>query len=109
MCLNCNIPLSRRPRPIPVSGCCNEGVVPINAVTIYELWHPAHQTVFKAYICTPAQAVSRHHIPDTSSTPQLPSKKPQIESNRDHKALTRGTLGGSRLIDLRDPQNLDPP
>ena len=26
--------------------------------------------------------------------PQLPFKKPQIESNRDHKALNRGTLGG---------------
>ena len=26
--------------------------------------------------------------------PQLPSKTPQIPSNRDHKALNRGTLGG---------------
>ena len=31
--------------------------------------------------------------PDTS-TPQLPFKRPQIPSNRDHKALNRGTLGG---------------
>ena len=29
-----------------------------------------------------------------SSTPQLPFKTPQIPSNRDHKALNRGTLGG---------------
>ena len=28
------------------------------------------------------------------STPQLPSKRPQIPSNRDHKALNKGTLGG---------------
>ena len=26
--------------------------------------------------------------------PQLPLKEPQIPSNRDHKALNRGTLGG---------------
>ena len=26
--------------------------------------------------------------------PQLPCKEPQIPSNRDHKALNRGTLGG---------------
>ena len=30
----------------------------------------------------------------TTSTPQLPFKTPQIPSNRDHKALNRGTLGG---------------
>ena len=30
----------------------------------------------------------------TASTPQLPFKTPQIPSNRDHKALKRGTLGG---------------
>ena len=29
-----------------------------------------------------------------TSTPQLPFKRPQIPSNRDHKALNRGTLGG---------------
>ena len=29
-----------------------------------------------------------------TSTPQLPFKRPQIPSNRDHEALTRGTLGG---------------
>ena len=29
-----------------------------------------------------------------TSTPQLPFKTPQIPSNRDHKALNRGTLGG---------------
>ena len=32
----------------------------------------------------------------TTSTPQVPFKTPQIPSNRDHKALNRGTLGGSR-------------
>ena len=29
-----------------------------------------------------------------TSTPQLPFKRPQIPSNRYHKALNRGTLGG---------------
>ena len=29
-----------------------------------------------------------------TSTPQLPFKEHQIPSNRDHKALNRGTLGG---------------
>ena len=29
-----------------------------------------------------------------SSAPQLPFKRPQTTSNRDHKALNRGTLGG---------------
>ena len=29
-----------------------------------------------------------------TSTPQLPFEEPQIPSNRDHKALNRGTLGG---------------
>ena len=29
-----------------------------------------------------------------TSTPQLPFKIPQIPSNRDHKALNSGTLGG---------------
>ena len=33
-------------------------------------------------------------IPKTISTPQLPFKIPQIPSNRDYKALNRGTLGG---------------
>ena len=33
----------------------------------------------------------------TPSTPQQPSKTPQIPSNRDHKALNRGTLGGLGL------------
>ena len=33
-----------------------------------------------------------------SSTPQLPFKEPQIPSNRDHKALNRGTLGGLGLF-----------
>ena len=32
--------------------------------------------------------------PLTTSTPQLPFKRPQIQSNRYHKALNRGTLGG---------------
>ena len=30
----------------------------------------------------------------TSSTPQLPFKIPHIATNRDHKALNKGTLGG---------------
>ena len=30
-----------------------------------------------------------------AGTPQLPFKRPQIPSNRDHKALNRGTLGGA--------------
>ena len=30
----------------------------------------------------------------TTSTPQLPFKIPHIPSNRDHKAINRGTLGG---------------
>ena len=29
-----------------------------------------------------------------TSTPQLPFKRPHIPSNREHKALARGTLGG---------------
>ena len=29
-----------------------------------------------------------------TSTPQLPFKRPHIPTNRDHKALNRGTLGG---------------
>ena len=29
-----------------------------------------------------------------TSTPQLPFKRPQLLSNRDHKALNRATLGG---------------
>ena len=32
---------------------------------------------------------------ESTSTPQLPFKRPQIPSNRDHKALNRGTLGGA--------------
>ena len=31
---------------------------------------------------------------DLCSTPQLPFEEPQIPSNRDHKALNRGTLEG---------------
>ena len=31
---------------------------------------------------------------DHTSTPQLPFKRPQIPSNRDHMALNGGTLGG---------------
>ena len=31
------------------------------------------------------------------STPQLPSKIPQVPSNRDYKAPNRGTLGGLGL------------
>ena len=36
------------------------------------------------------------YVPDALSgcTPQLPCKTAQIPSNRDHKALDRGTLGG---------------
>ena len=33
-----------------------------------------------------------------TSTPQLPFKRPHIPTNRDHKALNRGTLGWSRYI-----------
>ena len=33
-------------------------------------------------------------IQQTNSTPQLPFKEPQIPSNTDHKALSRGALGG---------------
>ena len=33
-------------------------------------------------------------IQTPASTPQLPFKRPQIPSNRDHKGLNRGTLGG---------------
>ena len=35
-----------------------------------------------------------------TSTPQLPAKIPQIPSNRDHKALNGGTLGGGGGIDV---------
>ena len=30
-----------------------------------------------------------------TSTPQVPLKKPQIPSNRDHKTLNKGTLKGA--------------
>ena len=30
-------------------------------------------------------------------TPQLLFKRPQVPSNRDHKALNRGTLGGAGM------------
>ena len=33
-----------------------------------------------------------------TSTPQLPFKTPQIESNRDHKATNRGTSGGLGIL-----------
>ena len=33
---------------------------------------------------------------DTNQHPQLPHKRPHIPTNRDHKAINRGTLGGSR-------------
>ena len=46
------------------------------------------------YIDRPRIENTRMYSP---STPQLPFKKPQIESNRDHKALNRGTLGGLGL------------
>ena len=42
-----------------------------------------------------------------TSTPQLPFKEPQIPSNRDHKALNRGTLGGLG-IDFPLHGHLDP-
>ena len=32
-------------------------------------------------------------VPGRDSDPQLAFKRPQIPSNRDHKALNRGTLG----------------
>ena len=35
-----------------------------------------------------------------TSTPQLPFKTPQIPSNRDHKALNRGTLVGLGSYDI---------
>ena len=35
-----------------------------------------------------------------TSTPQLPFKRPQIPSYRDHKALNRATFGGSRYVIL---------
>ena len=33
-----------------------------------------------------------------ASTSQLPFKTPQIASNRDHRALNRGTLGGLGIV-----------
>ena len=33
-------------------------------------------------------------VSESTSTPQLSFKRPHIPSNRDHKALNRGTLGG---------------
>ena len=47
-----------------------------------------------------------------TSTPQLPFKIPQIPSNKDHKALNRGTFGGlgSRyFIAIRTPTLNGPP
>ena len=38
--------------------------------------------------------VNRNHVVLCSSTPQLPFRIPQLPSNRDLKALNRGTLGG---------------
>ena len=35
------------------------------------------------------------------ASPQLPFKRPQILSNRDHKALTRGTLAGACWVVVR--------
>ena len=37
---------------------------------------------------------SNFYKDQTTSTPQLPFMKPQIPSNRDHKALNRSTLRG---------------
>ena len=33
-----------------------------------------------------------------TSTPQLPLKRPQIPSNRDHRALNGGTFGGVGIL-----------
>ena len=47
----------------------------------------------------------RHESRGPTGTPQLPFKRPQISSNRDHKALNRGTFGGvlGMIIDLLGP------
>ena len=44
--------------------------------------------------CTESVLWNRHWQNQTTSTPQLPFKTPQIPSNRSHKALNRDTLGG---------------
>ena len=49
------------------------------------------------------------HIPywySNTSTPQLPFKEPQIPSNRDHKALNRGTLGGLGIDMVYGPRHM---
>ena len=60
----------------------HEAYIPQTIVTI-----PNRETIYTAYL--------NHITPkskSTTSTPQLPFKRPQISSNRDHKALNRGTL-----------------
>ena len=44
--------------------------------------------------CHDGTRPQQNHTSMPTSTPQLPFKTPQVPSNRDYKALNRGTLGG---------------
>ena len=57
---------------------------------------PYHNPRRLKYICIDmyGDACIHIHIYIYTNTPQLPFKTPKIPSNRDYKALKRGTLGG---------------
>ena len=63
-----------------------DGAVQIPWVLLHPTGH-VHVGMMHRCMCT--------CIVTSASTPQLPFKKPQIPSNRDHKNLNRGTLGGA--------------
>ena len=57
---------------------------------------PSHTETPGSYHVWPKPTISIFGLPlpASTSTPQLPFKRPPMPSNRDHKALNRATLGG---------------
>ena len=69
------------------------------------MWHVVHDgsvydAVAHAHVVNFGNSQSIWKFPLLSSTPQLPSKTPQIPFDRDHKALNRCTLGGCRYLQV---------
>ena len=85
------------PRPLQISLVSTARLTG-GATSVQDLLEGALDTSASELLsCKDANPVKESHhgkTPSPTSTPQLPFKTPQIPSNRDHKALDRGTLGG---------------
>ena len=71
---------------------------------------PEHRAQKSRALITKAPTKQTHNLWKQLPAPQLPFKRPQIPSIRDHKALHRGTLGGAGIWDdkigVPDPQRM---